>query len=65
FVTCTSRDPAQRAELVRTIEASCAAALADFKRPREVHVIEDFPRSTLEKIAKAQLRKMLAEQGTQ
>ena len=65
FVTCTSRDPSQRAELVRSIEASCAAALADFKRPREVHVIEDFPRSTLEKIAKAQLRKMLAEQGTQ
>jgi crotonobetaine/carnitine-CoA ligase len=39
--------------------AACAAQLADFKRPAEIRLIEDFPRSTLEKIAKAQLREML------
>ncbi|NEV77740.1 ATP-dependent acyl-CoA ligase, partial [Rhodopseudomonas sp. BR0C11] len=43
------------------ITAACAAALADFKRPREVRLVDDMPRSTLEKVAKAELRKMLAE----
>jgi carnitine-CoA ligase len=43
------------------ITAACAAALADFKRPREVRLVDDMPRSTLEKVAKAELRKMLAD----
>ncbi|NEW88268.1 ATP-dependent acyl-CoA ligase [Rhodopseudomonas sp. WA056] len=42
------------------ITAACTAALADFKRPREVRLVDDMPRSTLEKVAKAELRKMLA-----
>jgi crotonobetaine/carnitine-CoA ligase len=39
--------------------AACQAQLADFKRPHEIRLVEDFPRSTLEKIAKAELRRML------
>jgi len=34
--------------------------LADFKRPREVRLIDCVPRSTVEKIAKAKLRERLA-----
>ena len=39
---------------------ACKTALADFKVPREVRLVEDMPRSTLEKVAKAELRKLLA-----
>ncbi len=38
---------------------ACRAALADFKVPREVRFVDEMPRSTLEKVAKAELRKML------
>lgn len=37
---------------------SCAKNLADFKRPRAVYFVEDFPRVTLQKIAKNRLREM-------
>jgi crotonobetaine/carnitine-CoA ligase len=43
--------------------AACATQLADFKRPHEVRLVDDFPRSTLEKIAKAQLRQALLAEG--
>jgi carnitine-CoA ligase len=41
-------------------EAACAAHLAPFKRPVEVRVVRDLPRSTLEKVAKAELRKQVS-----
>jgi crotonobetaine/carnitine-CoA ligase len=41
------------------ILAACRNALADFKVPREIRFVDDMPRSTLEKVAKAELRKML------
>ena len=39
----------------------CRAKLADFKVPHEVHVVDEMPRSTLEKVHKAKLRERLAE----
>ncbi|MEM9037318.1 MAG: AMP-binding protein [Actinomycetota bacterium] len=43
--------------------AQCRAQLADFKVPTEVRIVEELPRSTLEKIAKAELRQLLADEG--
>jgi crotonobetaine/carnitine-CoA ligase len=57
FVTLAEGTDAAR--LPETVTAACRAVLADFKVPREVHVIPDMPRATLEKIAKAELRKRL------
>lgn len=45
----------------RIIEA-CQAALADFKVPHEVRIVEEMPRATLEKVAKAELRRLLKAQ---
>ena len=42
-----------------TLVAHCRENLADFKVPREVFIVDELPRSTLEKIAKAELRKRL------
>ncbi len=52
-------------DLAQRVVAACAAQLADFKRPHEVRVVSELPRSTLEKVAKAELRRMLAEQARQ
>ncbi|MEN3348555.1 MAG: carnitine-CoA ligase, partial [Bradyrhizobium sp.] len=47
------------ADLHDRVMTTCRSALADFKVPREIRFVDDMPRSTLEKIAKAVLRKML------
>ena len=47
------------ADLHDKVLATCKSALADFKVPREIRFVDDMPRSTLEKVAKAELRKML------
>jgi crotonobetaine/carnitine-CoA ligase len=39
----------------------CRAKLADFKVPREVRLVDELPRSTLEKVAKAALRRLVNE----
>ena len=53
-------DPdADRGDLAERIVAVCAEQLADFKVPRDVHVVDELPRSTLEKIAKNELRARL------
>jgi crotonobetaine/carnitine-CoA ligase len=55
--------PAQGAgeDLPARILAACTAQLADFKRPHEVRLVDSLPRATLEKVAKARLRAMLAQ----
>jgi crotonobetaine/carnitine-CoA ligase len=47
------------ADLLDRVRAACAAQLASFKQPHELRLVHDFPRSTLEKIAKAELRRRL------
>lgn len=41
------------------IHQVCEKMLADFKRPTEVRFVDDFPRATLGKVAKAKLREQL------
>jgi crotonobetaine/carnitine-CoA ligase len=54
FVVPLRHDESLAAE-VKTI---CAERLADFKVPRAVYDVRDFPRSTLNKVNKAELRKV-------
>jgi carnitine-CoA ligase len=54
-------DVADGSELAAAILAVCRRELADFKVPREVRIVADLPRSTLEKVAKHELRKALRE----
>jgi carnitine-CoA ligase len=46
-------------DLHDAIMSACRNALADFKVPREIRFVDEMPRSRLEKVAKAELRKML------
>jgi len=46
-------------DLHETVMAACRGSLADFKVPREIRFVDEMPRSTLEKVAKAELRKLL------
>ena len=48
-------------QLTEQVLAECSEKLADFKVPREVRVVDELPRSTLEKIAKNQLRDLVNE----
>ncbi len=49
------------AEISERIIAHCREKLADFKVPRSVHIVDEFPRSTLDRIAKNKLREQLPE----
>ncbi len=46
-------------EVIDEVIAYCKEELADFKVPRSVHIVDDFPRSTLDRIAKNKLRDQL------
>jgi crotonobetaine/carnitine-CoA ligase len=59
FLLVPGGEEAAREGLADEVLATCRAKLADFKVPREVRILGEFPRSTLEKIAKAQLRELL------
>jgi crotonobetaine/carnitine-CoA ligase len=47
------------ADLPARLLDACRAKLADFKVPRHLELVDDMPRSTLEKIAKNVLRERL------
>ncbi|UVO53765.1 AMP-binding protein [Sphingomonas sp. SUN039] len=49
--------------LVGRISAACALSLASFKRPVDIRLVDDFPRSTLNKVSKALLREKLRREG--
>ena len=56
FVLPPNGNIADGQALADRVLAACQSSLADFKVPREVHVVDELPRSTLDKIAKAKLR---------
>ena len=45
--------------LIARVQGACHAALARFKQPAEIRVLNEFPRATLQKVAKARLRAIL------
>lgn len=50
--------------LSEKVMAECQAKLAKFKAPHEIRLVEALPRSTLEKVAKAELRKVLEAEAS-
>jgi carnitine-CoA ligase len=56
FVIVAEGQSVDESRLETTIIELCSSKLADFKVPRSVHVVDEFPRATLDKIAKNQLR---------
>lgn len=50
-------------KLAECILASCADRLADFKQPRAIRLVEEFPRILDAKVAKAQLRDLLRQEA--
>ncbi len=46
--------------LAARIMAACVDSLSAFKHPAEIRLVDSLPRSTLEKVAKAELRTLLA-----
>jgi long-chain acyl-CoA synthetase len=42
--------------LATMVDAHCADRLARFKRPREIHVVDELPHSVTGKVAKGRLR---------
>ena len=61
FVLPPEGSTADNEALAVQVLAACAEKLADFKVPREVRIVDELPRSTLEKIAKNQLRDLVNE----
>jgi crotonobetaine/carnitine-CoA ligase len=55
FVIATPDAPAP-AELEAQVIAACRTNLSDFKVPRAVYLVDEFPTATLEKVAKHKLR---------
>jgi len=50
-------------ELARRVGLACSESLAIFKQPREIRIVSALPRSTLEKVAKAELRAILVDEA--
>jgi carnitine-CoA ligase len=45
------------------VKEHCGTLLIEPRRPRKVRVVDDLPRSTLDKVAKARLRALLEEES--
>jgi crotonobetaine/carnitine-CoA ligase len=56
--------PGAPADLVERVMESCRTRLADFKQPRSVRLVEDFPRGLGAKVLKAELRRQLREESS-
>jgi crotonobetaine/carnitine-CoA ligase len=54
----TTPDAPDHATLEATVIETCKGQLADFKVPRAVYVVEEFPLGTLDKLLKNKLREM-------
>lgn len=48
-------------DLADRVLATCRQELSPFKVPREVRLVDEFPRVTLEKVSKSKLRRMLTD----
>jgi len=59
FVKLTAAQQMTESELADQIVTICRRQLAAFKVPQEVIFVSEFPRATLNKIAKAELKKQL------
>ena len=59
FVRLKPNAPQANGAVKQALLDHCQQNLADFKMIRDVHIVDDFPRSTLHKIAKNQLRERL------
>ncbi len=55
--------PGREDGLEARIAATCETALAAFKRPHLIRLVDTLPRATLEKVAKAELRARLAAEA--
>ncbi|MGB5949212.1 MAG: AMP-binding protein [Parvibaculum sp.] len=63
FLLVPGGEAAAPADLKERVMAACRKSLADFKVPRDIRIVDALPRSTLEKIAKAELRNALESEG--
>jgi len=61
FIIKSGDAPEDEAAHGQAIMDHCAAQLADFKVPRAVHFVDEFPRATLDKVAKNKLRDLAEE----
>jgi crotonobetaine/carnitine-CoA ligase len=59
FILPRGGQAAAATDLAERVLALCRSRLADFKVPQEVRLVDALPRSTLEKVAKAELRKLV------
>ncbi|MCY1452637.1 Long-chain-fatty-acid--CoA ligase FadD13 [compost metagenome] len=64
FVALSSEIGVERhGEVIDKLLVHCRSQLADFKVPVGIRIVDNFPRVTLEKISKADLRKQLATEA--
>ena len=61
FVLADGEPPRANPDLLERVLTACRRHLADFKVPHQILIVDSLPRSTLEKVAKAELRRRLAD----